>query len=155
MASATSAGGEGVVRSDREVLDAYPDVVIDHDNIQHYRGRLERRLLVNRCDQCGHWFDPPRAICPRCWSPFVTPTAVSGGGTVALLTVLHHGARQPGIDYERGYLLAGVELVEQQGLRVVAPLVACTRDNVPIGTPVELTWVERPSPVPAFRPATV
>jgi uncharacterized OB-fold protein len=65
--------------------------------------------------------------------------------------VLHLTA-QAGLDDGAGYPLAAVDLEEQPGLRVTAPLVDV--DHPRIGDAVELTWIERGgAPVPAFRPA--
>ena len=35
--------------ADAEVFAAFPGVLIDHDNIAHYRGLLRGRLLINQC----------------------------------------------------------------------------------------------------------
>ncbi|MCU1454097.1 MAG: hypothetical protein JWN46_2243 [Acidimicrobiales bacterium] len=138
--------------TDDEVLAAYPNTRIDQDNVEHYRGRLERRLLVNRCAECRLWHQPPRAVCPRCWSSDVRATEVSGRGTVALHTVLHLAAPSAGVAGGGGYPLAAVDLVEQDGLRFTAPIVDMPEPR--IGDDVELTWITRDgSPVPAFRPA--
>jgi hypothetical protein len=34
---------------DEEVFDRFPNVYFNADNFEHYRGRLERRLLIKRC----------------------------------------------------------------------------------------------------------
>ena len=80
---------------DAELLDAFGGVRIDHDNAAYHRGLLERRLLINRCDECGVWHHPPRSVCPRCWSRSVTPTDVAGDGVIALVTILRQGPPQP------------------------------------------------------------
>jgi uncharacterized OB-fold protein len=136
--------------SDEELMAAWSDVRLDHDNAAHYRGLLERRLLINRCDDCGAWHHPPRSVCPRCWSRVVTPTAVSGRGSIAMVTVLHQRPRRaPG---EGPYPVAAVELVEQAGLRVSATIVGTPPEEIPLDAPVELVWVERDGhPVAAFR----
>ncbi|HSS11665.1 MAG TPA: OB-fold domain-containing protein, partial [Acidimicrobiales bacterium] len=93
-----------------------------------------------------------RPVCPRCWSDRVEATEVSGRGTIDLLTVVYLGTPTPGVDYVAGYPVAGVELVEQRGLRYVAGVVDCAKEDVSIGLPVELTWIERDgAPTPAFR----
>jgi uncharacterized OB-fold protein len=139
--------------SDVEVLEAFPTAPIDQDNVDHYRGRLQRRLLVNRCRDCGLWHQPPKPVCPRCWSSQVEATEVSGRGKVALVTVLHVGTPTVGVDYVAGYPVVAVELEEQAGLRYVAGIVGCTKDDLYIGMPVELTWIERAGePTPAFQP---
>jgi uncharacterized OB-fold protein len=120
--------------SDLEVFERYPGRPIDRDTIAFFRGLLERRLLVNRCGDCGRLHQPPGPVCPACWSDDVSPTEVSGRGTV-------HSFSRP---------VVVVDLDE--GVRATATIVNC--DEPRIGMPVRLTWIERDgAPVPAFEPA--
>jgi uncharacterized protein len=141
--------------SDDELMDALPSVRVDHDNAAHYLGLLERRLLINRCDDCGHWHHPPRSVCPRCWSRSVTATEVSGRGVIAMLTFLHHRRRRAGEVGDEPYPVVAVELTEQPGLRVAATIVGARHADIVLDAAVELAWVERDGrPVAAFRMAT-
>ena len=55
-----------------------------------------------------------------------------------------------------GYPLLVVELEEQVGLRATATMVDCAVEDIRIGMPVALTWIERDGhPIPAFRPAEI
>jgi uncharacterized protein len=150
--------------SDEELLGLYPEVRLNHDNKDFYKGLTQRRYLVNRCDDCGTWHTPARYLCPACWSRAVLPTPVSGRGKVAMYTVLHQGPAilgkdLPGdirVDYAVGYVLAGIELEEQSFLRVSGRIVDTEPAAVAIGMPVELGWVDGDGgvPVPIFRPTT-
>jgi uncharacterized OB-fold protein len=139
--------------TDEELLDAFPGVRIDHDNAAHYRGLLEQRLLVNRCDHCAAWHHPPRSVCPRCWSRSVTPDEVSGNGAVALLTILRQGPPQPGVDYGPGHALVAVELDEQPGLRVSGTVVGTPAAQLSVGDRVQMVWRQIPgrNPRPDFE----
>jgi uncharacterized OB-fold protein len=138
--------------SDQELLEAYPDTPIDHDTKEFYRGWLERRLLLNRCLDCGRWHNPPRPLCPDCWSRWVAPTEVSGRGVIHLLLFLHQGPPAPDVDYSRPHPVATVELAEQEGLRYTSTVVNCPPEEIKIGTPVRLTWIERwGAPYPVFE----
>ncbi|MEA3217672.1 MAG: hypothetical protein QOJ19_3828 [Acidimicrobiia bacterium] len=140
--------------TDDELLDSWPGVRVDHDNAEHYRGMLQQRLLINRCAECGAWHHPPRSVCPRCWSNAVRAEEVSGRGTVAMLTFIHQGSSRAGVDFSNGYPAAAVELIEQAGLRVAGTLVDMTREEMHIGTEVELTWLEVGGrPALGFRPS--
>jgi uncharacterized OB-fold protein len=125
---------------------------LDHDNRDHFRGRLDHQLLLNRCGDCGTWHHPPRPICPSCWSSEVVPTAVSGRGTVFLAIFLHQGPPADGVDYGTPYPVVTVELVEQAGLRFTGTVVGAANDEIRIGCAVALDWIDRGGvPVPAFR----
>jgi uncharacterized OB-fold protein len=139
--------------SDADVLERYPSLWVDRDTVDLFRGFLEHRLLINKCAECSNWYQPPWPVCPRCQSEDVTATEVSGKGTVFTFTILHTGGSR-GVDYAAGHPVAVVELAEQKGLRISATIVDCAKEDIQIGMPVELTWIERNGdPIPAFRPA--
>jgi len=134
--------------SDDEVFSSFASDWIDQDNIEFYRGLLEQRLLVNRCQACGSWYQPPWPTCPSCWSVDVVPTEVSGLGVVYTFTIPPTaGAAGTGV------AIAVVQLAEQDDLRAAGPVVGCASADVEIGMPVQLTWMVRDGhPVPAFEP---
>ena len=139
-----------------DVFDRYPRGWIDLDTFALFAGFLEKRLLINRCQDCGQYFQPPWPSCPNCWSDNVEPTEVNGNGVVHTFVILHTGALWgvEGVDYVKGHPLAVIQLEEQEGLRVTGPIVGCAPENIRIGMPVTLTWIEREgAPVPAFQPA--
>jgi uncharacterized OB-fold protein len=137
--------------TDEELLERYPWGAIDHDNKAQWKGFLEGQLLVNRCQECGHWINPPRPMCPRCWSERVEPEPVSGRGRVQWFTLLHQGGPPGG---PTPYPVVVVELDEQQNLRVDATVVDCEPGEIACDMPLELTWIDsQGAPVPAFRPA--
>ena len=136
--------------SDEEMLAGLPDIRIDHDNKEYYRGLLEHRLLINRCVQCSTWHFPPRASCPKCWSWDIAPTEVSGKGTIHHFSFRNdlpaHGApKEP-------YPVVAVNLDE--GVRFTSTLIGCAKSNLKIGMRVELAWIENGAPFPAFRPVS-
>jgi uncharacterized protein len=134
-----------------EVVERYPKGAIDHDNLAQWLGFLARQLLVNRCDDCGQWSNPPRAICPACWSPRVRPQPVRGRGRVQWFTLLFQGA--PAESAVQPYPVVVVELEEQPNLRVTSTIVGCDPDAITCDMAVELIWDDRAgAPLPVFRP---
>jgi uncharacterized protein len=140
------------VIADDELLARFPGHPLDHDSAAHYRGRLDRRLLINRCDGCGTWHHPPKPICPACWSPDVTATEVTGSGTIHLAILLHQGPPAEGVDYTTPYPVVTVELDEQPGLRFTSTVVGSPNGVIAIGERVVLDWIDRSgTPLPVFR----
>jgi len=138
--------------TDEVLASVFAGTPVDHDTAAHYRGRLERRLLMNRCEDCGAWRHPPRPVCPSCWSPNVRPTAVSGTGTIHLAIFLHQGPPAAGVDYATPYPVVTVELDEVPGLRFTSTLVGAPNDAIRIGRRVRLDWIERAgAPLPVFQ----
>jgi uncharacterized protein len=138
--------------SDEELVARFPGHPVDHDSAAHYRGLLGRRLLIDRCADCGGWHHPPGPICPSCWSARVVPTEVSGRGTLFMTVFLHQGPPAEGVDYATPYPVVAVELDEQPGLRFTSTVVGSRGGEIRIGERVELDWIERAGvPLPVFR----
>ncbi len=141
--------------SDPELFERFPGVQIDHVNKHFYRGMLHRELRLNRCDDCGAWHHRPKPRCPRCWSRNVTPTPVSGRGTVYLLMFLHQGPPADGVDYRTPHPVATVQLDEQEGLRFTSAAVAPDDGELSIGDRVALEWTVRSGhPFPVWHKVT-
>ena len=139
--------------SDEAVFAAFRGVLIDRDNIAHYRGLLGGKLLINQCAACGYWIYPHRPLCPRCLSWDVKPAQVSGDGKVFMFTLIHQ-ERDPNDRLREPIITAAVELAEQSGLRFLARVVNCPRSQLVLDMPVRLTWMEHDGrKMPAFEPA--
>jgi hypothetical protein len=141
--------------SDEDLLRRYPDVRLDHDNKEYYRGLQSHELRLNRCANCAQWHGPPlRAVCAVCWSFEIESTPVSGAGQVVLVTRLHQGRAVDGVSYDPPYPLVAVELIEQPGLRVSGTVRSYADTEIVPGLSVQLAWEERAgNPYPVFRPA--
>lgn len=101
------------------------------------------QLLIEYCDTCVRWVHPPTKSCPDCDSPLMA-RPVSGRGTVFTFTVNFH-PYNPEIPIP--YVIAIVELAEQQGLRLAANIVDCEPDSVVCGMPVEARFEQGATPV--------
>jgi uncharacterized protein len=138
--------------ANEEVFATFPGILIDRDNIEHYRGLMSRQLLINRCKSCGYWIYPHRPMCPQCLSWDVEPTEVSGEGKVFMFTFIHQ-ERDPNDRMQEPLCLAAVELAERPGLRYLSTIVNCAVDEITYDMPVRLTWTSRDGQEwPAFEP---
>jgi uncharacterized protein len=138
--------------SDERLWELFKGSGLDRDSAPHFRGRLERRLLINRCDDCRTWHHPPKPVCPACLSEQITATEVSGTGTIFLTVFLHQGPPAEGVDYSTPYPVVTVELDEQPGLRYSSTVVGSPNEDIRIGRRVVLDWMDRAgAPLPVFR----
>ncbi len=94
-------------------------------------------LRFLRCQSCGYYVHPYGPRCPRCLGSQLEPEAVSGTATLHTFTV-NHQPWYPGLDPP--YVVAIVELPEQQGLRLTTGIVGCGPDDVAIGMPVRVVF---------------
>lgn len=138
--------------SDDELVTLFAGHDVTLDSANHFRGRLDRELRINRCTDCGTWHHPPRPICPACWSTNAAATPVSGTGTIHLAIFLHQGPPADGVDYATPYPVVTVELDEQSGLRFTSTVVGARNEEIAIGRRVTLDWIDRDGvPLPVWR----
>lgn len=147
-------GACGMTPTEEEAIFAhYPDVHLDRDNIAHYLGLMQQRLLINRCRDCGTWVYPHRPLCPRCLTWNVVPTQVSGRGRLYMWTLIYQ-SRDPNHPLQEPILTAAIELTEQPGLRYLSRVVGCPAEALRHEMPLQLTWIEEGGRAwPAFAPA--
>jgi uncharacterized OB-fold protein len=141
------------VPSDEDVLAAYPALPVDAQSVEFYRGLLERKLLLNRCSECGTWHHPPRVLCPSCWSFDVAATECNGRGEVYMFTAVH-GADATGPTRTvivTANLDDGRDNANGADLRFTAPLAGDEAGLAP-GARVTVEWLEQgDSIIPALR----
>jgi uncharacterized OB-fold protein len=118
----------------------WPVPQITDQNGAFWTGGRDGELLIIRCTSCGYWIHPPTPRCPHCLTDAVEPQAVSGRGTVYSYTI-NRQAWVPGLEVP--FVIAMVELDEQPGLRLMTNIVDCPTEEVEIGMPVEVAFVER------------
>jgi uncharacterized OB-fold protein len=110
----------------------------------------ERRLLLQRCRDCGRLQHYPRSLCLGCGSADLDWTEAAGWGTVYSHTTVH---RAPWAVPAAPYVVALVRLTE--GPVVLTNIVGCAPADVRCELPVVLDWeeVEDGRNLPLFRPA--
>ena len=118
-----------------------------------WAGARDGRLMILRCDACGFYVHWPRPCCKRCNSFDLTPTEVSGRGTLYSYTVAVHPFHS-WLAERLPYVLAVVELEEQHNLKLVTNIVDCQEDALHCGMPVEVTFerITEEVTLPMFRP---
>lgn len=126
---------------------------MDPDSQPFWDACARHELRIQRCDDCGWYSHFPGSACRRCGSSALTWTRVSGKGSVYTFVVVHHVVT-PGFPPDQPYVIAWVELDEQEALRIPTNIVGCAPESVYIGQPVEVLFedVSEGFAVPLFRP---
>lgn len=119
----------------------------------YWEAARQHRLVIQKCNACGHRWHPPLPICPACHAKDYTWTPVSGRGVVYSYTVVHHPAHVAVAD-KVPYVVILVDL--EEGPRVVSNIRNCDPEALAVGMPVSLIFEEIAEGVvlPQFEPAT-
>jgi uncharacterized protein len=123
----------------------FPVPKITNENEAFWTGGREGCLMISSCDDCGYLTHPSTPRCPSCFSEHVEPRAVSGRGTIYSFTI---NRQQWSPDLEVPYVIAIVALEEQSSLRLLTNIVGSPVQDVAIGTPVQVEFVERGAAFP-------
>jgi uncharacterized OB-fold protein len=129
-----------------------PLPVADAATGPYWEATREERLVMPRCDDCGHYHFYPRTLCPQCSSPKLKWTQVSGAGVVYSYTVIHR-APSPAFATAVPYVVAAVKLAE--GPHMMTNIVGIAPDAVRIGMPVKVVFQKYSEEItlPMFEPA--
>jgi uncharacterized protein len=116
-----------------------------------WEGTRGRELRLQRCNECGEAYFPPRPFCPRCWARDVAVFRASGKGRLYSY-VIHH---RPAPGFTPPYAIAVVEL--EEGPRMMTNIVGCpqTPEALLLDMPVEVVFeqIDAEITLPLFRPA--
>ncbi|CDO31225.1 Zn-ribbon domain-containing OB-fold protein [Mycolicibacterium porcinum] len=106
-------------------------------------------LWMLRNPRTGEWMHPPPPDDPATGEE-LTPAPLSGKGTVFTFTI-NHQAFLPAVPVP--YVVAIVELAEQQGLQLTTRIVNCDPVDVRIGMPVSVVFEDHDGVrLPFFEP---
>jgi uncharacterized protein len=138
-----------------------PRPAMNQDHQGFWDAARRHELVIPTCHACGTRYFPATPRCWHCGSFDMGWTGASGRGRLYSFAVPHH----PQTNGFRYPILVGlVELDE--GVRLVSNIVGCRRDDLAIGMPLEVCWLDSHPPLvegddgvlgpitlPQFRPA--
>ena len=113
-----------------------------------YDACAEGKLVLQRCQHCGHVLFYPRTHCDACQSDQLAWEDASGAGTIASYTVVR---RAVSADFEAPYVIALIDLAE--GPRMMSQIIDADPDALAVGLSVRVdfaAWSEDIT-LPVFR----
>ena len=93
------------------------------------------KLVLQRCQNCGHMLFYPRTHCDACQSDQLVWEDASGAGTIASYTVVRRGVSA---DFEAPYVIALIDLAE--GPRMMSQIVDADPDVLAVGLSVRVDF---------------
>ncbi len=133
-----------------KALPPRPRPGVSRDTEFFWEGCKERELRIQKCEGCGRLTHPPVVRCAQCGSYEFGYRVASGAGTLYSFVEPVHPP-MPFMEYP--YIVGLVELAE--GTRLITNLVDIDPEEVRIGMPLALTFVQTDPELilPMFRPA--
>ncbi len=139
-----------------------PRPAINLDNEFFWEGARRHELRIQQCQGCQALHNPPTPRCPDCGSFDQGWIVSSGRGHLYSYAV----PRYPQVRGFRYPVLVGLIELEE-GARLVSNVVGVTRDQLAVGMPLEVCWLDSHAAqvegetdargsiaLPQFRPAT-
>lgn len=120
---------------DEPYLKPLPEPSIDSQ--PYWDGLKERRILLQKCADCGAIRHYPRPMCGECHSMDVDWVEASGRGVVYSWTVAHHPFHI-GFRGETPYILVTVDL--EEGVRIQSQLLDARAEDLRLGLPVRVVF---------------
>ncbi len=111
-----------------------------------------RRLMFQRCGECGLHRHPPSPICPACRSSRIEWTEAPAEGEVFSYTIVHHPSH-PAMAVCVPYNVAIIVFPQLDNVRLISNVVDVPPGEMAVGMKVKLHW-EGPvgtSWLPRFR----
>ena len=114
-----------------------PRPAINRDNQYFWDGARAHELRIQTCSACGEHYFPPTPRCWKCGGMDMSWIVASGRATLYSWAAPHY----PQADGFRYPVVAALVELEE-GTRLVSNVVACTREDLRIGMPLELCWLD-------------
>jgi len=119
---------------------------------EYWEHTKDSQLAMPYCKDCEEFFFYPRERCPACTSTDVEYRQVSGRGKLVTYTTIH---RAPTKNYQEMVPYVNVLVDLNEGVRMMGNIDVESEDELTIGMPVEVTFVETETDykLPFFRVA--
>ena len=126
---------EGVCKEDPKALRPRPNVTLD--TAFYFEAAKQHKLLIQCCDTCSTLQHPPLPSCRACGALDLSPTEMSGRGTLFSYTIVHRPVL-PAFDAPYPVILVDLE----EGPRVVSELHGVPLEDIKIGMPLQVDFID-------------
>ena len=111
----------------------------------------QKRLVFQRCKECGEFLHPPRPMCHKCHSYDLEWVESTGKGKIYSWVVF---TREVNPLYRVPFEVVLVEM-EEKGVRFISNMAEGKPEDLYFGMPVEVVFVDINDewPLPMFKPA--
>jgi uncharacterized OB-fold protein len=107
-------------------------------------------LMLRKCGDCSAWLAADAKFCSECLSESIDWAESSGKGKIFTFGIVHQ--QVPGWENDTPFNVTVVQLDE--GVRMTTNMVGCANEDLQVGMPVAVTFVDagNGSMIPKFQP---
>ena len=113
---------------------------IDLDNKAYWDAVKNHKLVIQKCGACEKYLQPPRPMCPQCHSMDTLEWVPSTGKGHVYSYIIYTTDRMAYPAIKLPYAVVLVEM--EEGVRIVSNTVDIDTEEIHIGMPVEVTFVD-------------
>src|SRR5690625_5126028 len=108
-------------------------------NKPFYDALADRKLVANKCSDCGHTYLPPALYCAKCLSENIEWVQLSGKGTIYSFVEYHRPYHEIFKD-KIPYVVAIIET--EEGARLISNIVDYDIETLKVGQSVEAMFTD-------------
>lgn len=114
-----------------------------HDNHPYWDAADRHELSLQKCESCGEYAHPPGPSCAKCGSTELSWENFGGDikGTVYSY-IISYRPFLPGFQDDIPQIISIVELEKAPAVKIIGNILECKPEEVKIGMPVEMVWVD-------------
>jgi uncharacterized OB-fold protein len=111
--------------------------VPNFDATNYYKGLKEKKLIFQKCNNCGHIRWPYSIACPVCYEKDFKYIESNGDGMIYTFTIFN-------VPFDKNfkdkvpYVVAVVQLTE--GVKMVTNIIKSPLEKIKCNAPVEVIW---------------
>jgi uncharacterized OB-fold protein len=143
---------EKVIEKNRGLVVANFDFWVGLYMDKFYDGFEQKKILANKCPECGTVFVPPRKICGKCRKKIPIDqhwVELGDKGTLVNFTRTAYKISDRRARKSRSLKDIGMVQIEGSDTAIIYPLIDIEPDEIKIGMDVEIKWADEPEGGPA------
>lgn len=113
------------------------------DNKPYWDSADNHELSIQNCETCNKAIHPPGPACPHCGSQEIGWVNYGNEITGKIYSfVTTYVPMLPGFQHDLPTIIAQVEVEQIEGVRIMANIINAKPEDIEIGKPVKMTWID-------------
>lgn len=121
--------------------DQKPIPLKTQDNHPFWDAADQHEMVLQKCNNCGHYAHPPGPSCATCGSQDLTWEQLGSDVKASIYTyVISYRPFLPGFQDDLPLIIAQAALEQVPEVKIMCNLLECKAEDVYVGKPVKMIW---------------